>query len=86
MQVRFHRSFEKSYVALPKKSRLKVDNRLCVFRDNEFNPILNNHPLRGKYDGCRSINITGSLRAIYKYTGKGVGFFIKIGTHSKLYK
>jgi len=46
---------------------------------------LNNHPLKGKYADCRSINIGGDLRAVYKYTDENSCVFIKIGTHSELY-
>lgn len=51
---------------------------------NEFDPLLNNHALGGKYAGFRSINITGDLRVLYKKNGEFV-IFVKIDSHSNLY-
>ena len=62
----------------------KFKNRLMLFGQDEFNPILNNHPLKGKYQGYRSINVTGDLRAIYKRE-TNVAIFVIIGSHSRLY-
>ena len=51
---------------------------------DEFDPILNNHALKGKYLGYRSINITGDLRVLYKKEGNMMIFTV-IDTHSNLY-
>lgn len=58
--------------------------RLNLFSDDPFHPILNNHPLHGEYKGCRSINVTGNYRAIF-YMKDDVYVFIRIGTHPQLY-
>ena len=63
---------------------MKIDERLLIFRKDELNPILKNHPLRGEYEGCNSINITGDYRAIYYLKGE-IAIFIRIGTHPELY-
>ena len=65
---------------------MRAKERLVLFLQDEFNPILNNHPLRGKYKGYRSINITGDLRAIYQYQNPDIGIFVAIDTHSNLYQ
>ena len=51
---------------------------------DEFDPVLNNHALKGKYQGYRSINVTGTLRVLYKSEGETV-IFITIDAHSNLY-
>ncbi len=66
MFIRFHRNFEKQYKKLKIIERNKFKQRIDVFIKDEFNPILNNHALRGKCKGYRSINVTGDIRAIYK--------------------
>lgn len=50
-------------------------------------PKLNNHVLRGKLRGLRSINITGDWRAIFReYKKDKQILFDSLGTHSQLYK
>ena len=85
MIVRFHKNFEKEYKKLREKERNKFKERIRVFLRDEFDPTLNNHPLRGKYKGYRSISVTGDLRAIYKKMIKNETIFVAIDSHSNLY-
>lgn len=50
-----------------------------------FHEILNNHSLKGKYKGYRSINISGDYRAIYSLIKEDTAYFIALDTHSSLY-
>lgn len=87
MKIYFSKDFSKGYKKLQSKiMRKKVDERILLFRENAFEPILNNHSLVGKYVGCRSINITGDIRAVYKMIDEDAALFVAIGTHSQLYK
>jgi addiction module RelE/StbE family toxin len=85
MRVFFHKNFDKDFKKLKASEKAKFTQRLREFRRDEFNPILNNHPLKGKYQGLKSINITGDLRAIYQKRGTTV-FFVAIDIHSNLYR
>ena len=85
MRIVFHDKFKKDYKKLKKGEQNRFDNRLKIFLENQFHPILKNHPLRGKYDGCQSINVGGDLRAIFEMPEKDVAYFIALDTHSKLY-
>ncbi|MFH1192370.1 MAG: type II toxin-antitoxin system mRNA interferase toxin, RelE/StbE family [bacterium] len=85
MIIRFHKNFEKQYKKLSSKTQEQIKNKLELFCNEPFNPILNNHPLKGKFLDYRSINISGDLRAIYKYNGSEECIFAAIGGHSKLY-
>ncbi|MBL7141874.1 type II toxin-antitoxin system mRNA interferase toxin, RelE/StbE family [Patescibacteria group bacterium] len=85
MKIRFHKNFEKQYKKLKKKEQEKVCERLELFLKNPFNSRLNNHPLKGKYTDYRSINITGDLRAIYKFISEEECIFVVIDSHSNLY-
>lgn len=85
MTLRFHRTFEKQYKKLRDNEKKRVKERLALFLTDEFNPLLNNHPLRGKYQGYRSINITGDLRAVYKFQEPDTRIFVAVDTHSNLY-
>ncbi len=84
MQIEFHNDFTKKYKKLPVKFQDKFDERLKIFSQDSFDPLLNNHGLHGKYRGCRSINVTGDLRAVYEVKEKGVRF-LDIDNHSNLY-
>ena len=70
-----------------KKIQSAFFERLRLFEDNPFYPMLDNHRLTGKYEGCRSINITGDWRAIFReFENYGLVSFETLGTHSQLYK
>lgn len=85
MKIRFHRNFDKQYKKLSSKQKTKVKERLFLFLENPFDVQLNNHPLKGKYIGYRSINITGNLRAIYKHLNEHKCIFVAVDSHSNLY-
>lgn len=62
-----------------------LKERVDIFRENEFDPILNNHKLHGEYANCKSINITSDVRLIYEKVAENIYHIIDIGTHSELY-
>ena len=84
MRVFFHKKFDKAFKRLKTAEQEKFLQRIELFRRDEFNPILSNHPLKGKYKGLRSINVTGDLRAIYESKGD-LAIFVMIDIHSNLY-
>lgn len=86
MLIRFHRNFEKKYLKLNFSQKEKLKERLGLFVRDEFDLLLNNHPLKGVYKGYRSINITGDMRVIYRHSEKDVVVFVAVGKHSELYK
>lgn len=84
MIIVFHKDFTKKFKKLPPKVKEKFNDRLRIFAIDEFNPLLNNHSLTGKYQGHRSLNVTGDLRAIFK-RDKKYAIFVAIDSHSNLY-
>lgn len=84
MVIHFHKDFIKDSGRLTVSQKDKLVQRLKLFGQDEFNPILNNHSLKGKYSGSRSINVTGDLRAIYRKSSNEV-MFVAIDSHSHLY-
>jgi len=85
MKIRLHKNFNKQYKKLRQAQKEKVQERLVLFLKDPFHPILGNHPLKGKCTGYRSINITGNLRAVYKFVSERECIFVAIDTHSNLY-
>lgn len=84
MILRIHKNFSKRYKKLSQSQKNKFKERRNLFLQDEFNPILNNHALTGKYKGYRSINVTGDIRVVFKREDESV-VFVKIDAHSNLY-
>lgn len=84
MRIKLHKNFLKQYQRLRENEKKRLKERRDLFLQDEFNPILNNHSLNGKYLGYRSINITGDLRVIFRKTSQEV-IFVTIDSHSNLY-
>lgn len=84
MVVKYTKDFIKDSKRLKSGRQEKLKVRLKLFGQDQFDPILNNHALKGEYSGYRSINITGDLRAIYKQSSDEM-IFITIDSHSNLY-
>ena len=85
MMFRTHPVFNKMYAKLRAGEKRRFQERLILFLEQSFNPLLRVHQLHGKYDGYWSINIGGDLRALYKYETSGMVVFAKIGTHHELF-
>lgn len=69
--------------------RKNFKERILLFSKDPHNLQLNNHALREKYAGYRSIDITANYRAIYKIRqreGEIIAYFTEIGTHEQLYR
>jgi len=80
-----HRNFEKSYTKQsPEIKRVFAERRNLLLIDPDH-PLLNNHPLHGKWSKYRSINISGDIRAVFKIEGF-FAIFMNIGSHSQLYR
>lgn len=89
MNIKYSTTFKKQYKKASRKIQEKVKERIILFVKDSTNPILNNHALTGKFQGRRSINITGDWRALYSLRlnlkSKQEYYFELVGTHSQLY-
>lgn len=86
MKINFHRHFEKQFSKLSVRKKIQFKERLALFVNDPYQSLLNNHPLRGKFEGYRSISVSGDIRAIYIEREYFTVEFVAIGTHSRLYK
>lgn len=84
MTILYHKEFLKNFKKFPLKIKDKFKERLTLFVKDEFDPTLNNHSLKGKYEGYRSINVTGDIRAVFKRNTRDA-IFVYIDSHSNLY-
>ena len=85
MRIFFHRRFKKQYRKKPQKIKRRFQERIVVFGRDPFDPSLRNHALGGIFDGYRSIDVTGDIRAMYKALDEETIEFALIGTHHELY-
>lgn len=86
MRVQLHKTFEKEFVKRSVREQQAFRKRLALFLKEPFHPSLRNHPLEGQYLGCSNINIKGDLRALYRIADPNTVLFLRIGTHSQLYR
>ena len=68
-----------------RKIQDKFNERLLFFIKDRAHPLLNMHPLHGEWLGCKSINITGNIRAVFEEIGENSVEFVAIGSHPELY-
>ena len=77
--------FAKVVIKLPVQAKRALAERLQLFMNDPFSPLLNNHALQGDRQPCRSINITGDYRLVYEQYDEETVLLIDIDTHSFLY-
>ncbi len=85
MTISYSRLFKKMFKKKDTWVQSKFAEKLLLFTDDMYNPVLENHSLGGEWAGCRSINISGDFRAVYEDLGNSCFEFVAIGTHSELY-
>jgi addiction module RelE/StbE family toxin len=87
VQIDYSHKFIREFKKAPRKIQMAFRERLKLFLGDKFHPLLNNHPLKGKYKNCRSINVTGDWRAVFRELDSGkIVYFDALGTHNQLYK
>lgn len=86
MKIIFHKKFMKDFSKLSQKQQERIDETVALFRQNPFHPLLNNHALKGEFQGFRSISVGGDFRLFFieEENYKRV-VFMAAGTHSQLY-
>lgn len=85
MRAILGKNFLKKYKKF-RRIQSHAEIRMALFAVKPFDPILENHPLSGKRQGQRSINITGNYRAVYYPVDSEIAYFIDLDTHPNLYR
>lgn len=62
----------------------KFTERTGLFVTSPSNPILKDHPLKGKKQELRAFSITGDIRVIY-FVKDNHMYFADIGSHNQVY-
>lgn len=84
-QIDFTKGFIKQFKKLRPVQKDRFYQRLETFKQNPHDRRLRDHALKGKFEGYRSIDIEGDLRALYYIEGDRIVIFAFIGSHSQLY-
>jgi len=79
----FIKNFKKRFAHQPEIKK-RFFERVKLFSVDPTNPILKDHPLKGRKIGLRSFSVTGDIRVVY-YIKKEAIFFLDIGTHNQVY-
>ena len=85
MKYQLSEQFRRKYKKQNVRIKNAIDKTLKKFSKNHLDPELNNHSLKNKFQGMRSIDITDDWRALYREERERIIFF-EIGTHNQLYK
>ena len=88
MKIEYDPDFLKLVKKVDVRIRKYLKQKLEIFLKNPHELQLNNHQLRDKYEGYRSIDITSDWRAVYEefeQSGEIVAYFVDLGTHKELY-
>jgi addiction module RelE/StbE family toxin len=86
MRINFSKRFFKQLEKLNRAKQELFWERLELWKDNPAHSMLNDHALKGRFAGARSINVGGDLRAVYRLLNGGrLALFDLIGTHHQLY-
>jgi addiction module RelE/StbE family toxin len=85
MIIQYAPKFKKQYKKLPKKFQKQFGEKLHLFLEDQTDPRLRVHPLKGSYAGYWSMNVNGDLRVLYLKRREEIIIFALIGTHSQLY-
>ncbi len=86
MEIILHKKFKKKFKKLSPKIKRNYYERVELFLKESFHPLLDNHSVEYVYPNWRSINITGDYRVLFEPKSDNLVMFMKIGTHSELYK
>lgn len=88
--VKFSIPFQRQREAAPLEIKTAFLEAYDLFMENPLipHPSLRSHPLKERYSGYLSIDVTGDWRAIYKIQKKKTFMLIifrTLGTHEQLY-
>jgi mRNA-degrading endonuclease YafQ of YafQ-DinJ toxin-antitoxin module len=62
----FSDRFERKLQEVPDEIKAAFADTLEMFNEEPNHPTLRNHPLKEKFAGFRSINVTADVRALFK--------------------
>ena len=80
----FTRNFKK-FSKYHKDFKEKFFNRISLFEENPFHPILKTHKLSGRLSGSYAFSVDFKIRIIFDYADKESVILIDVGFHDDVY-
>jgi addiction module RelE/StbE family toxin len=80
----FKRSFKK-IVKNNSDIKYKFKEKLELFKENPYNPILRTHKLGGKLQDYMAFSVDYNIRVLFKFIDKSTVLLIEIGSHDVIY-
>ena len=84
MDIVFQKSFQKDYAKQKTSTKRQTKERISLFLEDRFSPLLSYHALKGEFLGCYSLNASADVRVIF-YVENNTMYLIRVGTHSQHY-
>ncbi len=81
----FERKLKKFTTQLSEDQRIKLKQRLKIFKEDTFDERLKTHKLKGNLRDYYAFSITYSDRIVFKLLEDGGIYFIEIGSHDICY-
>jgi mRNA-degrading endonuclease YafQ of YafQ-DinJ toxin-antitoxin module len=78
-------NFKKKFKKFRKNEQERISKSLYLLKIDHFNPLLNNHKLKGFMDGYRSADAGGDLIIVFREIENCVFLISDLGTHHQLY-
>lgn len=87
MKIVYQKKFLKQFDALERRQQITVRTAIDRFRTDPFDPMIRNHPLKGRMKGQRSLSAGFDLRIIFEERdGYTVVIMIAVGRHEDVYE
>jgi len=84
--------WDSSFVRILKKWQKKhpdlikvLENRLMLFTENPFDPVLRTHRLSGNLKDYWALYVTYEYRLVFKFISTNKVLLIDLGTHDEVY-
>lgn len=77
--------FEKDFINLPNKLRVKAVKKIRLFEENCFNSALDTHKLKGIIKNFWSFSVDNRYRVVFRFLPAKEVIYYRVGLH-EIYK
>lgn len=81
LQIAYKPAFIRQLQKLPPALQQEVKERLALFRENQRNPMLHTHKLKGALEGRWSFSVNYQYRVVFAFETKTSVVLLAVGDH-----
>ena len=85
IEIQTTETFDKLFLKLPKRIRLKAAAKTELFKANPFYPSLNTEKLNPKPYNVWSFRVDLEYRVVFRFIGDGIAELRFVGHHNDIY-